>query len=83
MASTFLLEGKDLLIKEKIKPWKFEQLRLYINHVKKFHPELTPEANLVIQRYFQLQRQAHDRNAARTTAFIKYSFYRLIEPQMI
>jgi DNA helicase MCM9 len=77
LASTFLLEGKDLLVKEKIKPWKFEQLRLYINYVKKFQPELTQEANLVIQRYYQLQRQADDRNAARTTVRMLESIIRL------
>ena len=64
-------------VKEKLKPWKFEQLRLYINYVKKFEPMLTPEANLVIQRYYQLQRQADDRNAARTTVRMLESVIRL------
>ena len=64
-------------MREKIKPWKFELLRLYINHVKQFQPVLTPDANQVIQKYYQLQRQADDRNAARTTVRMLESVIRL------
>lgn len=63
--------------KEKTKPWKFDQLRLYLNYVKKFIPILTPDANQVIQRYYQLQRQSDDRNAARTTVRMLESVIRL------
>lgn len=83
LASTFLLQGKDLLVKEKInKTWSFEQLRLYINYVKKFMPLLTPEANIVIQKYYQLQRQSGDRNAARTTVRMLESVIRLSQGKL-
>jgi DNA helicase MCM9 len=78
LASTYLLTGKDLLIKEKhIRPWKFNQLRLYMNYIKNIVPMLTPDANLVIQKYYQLQRQSDDRNAARTTVRMLESVIRL------
>jgi DNA helicase MCM9 len=67
----------SLKVKERIKPWEFEQLRLCINYIKKFTPMLTPEANQVIQRYYQHQRQAADRNAARTTVRMLESVIRL------
>ena len=72
LASTFLLQGKDLLRKiilftstwfriffkyrfigkndTQKSLWDFEELRLYVNYVKSLEPNLTPDANSVIQK---------------------------------
>lgn len=52
-------------------------MRTYINYVKGLEPMLTPEANVVIQRYYQLQRKSDDRNVARTTVRLLESIIRL------
>ena len=57
--------------------WSIEKLRFYINYVKGFEPQLTPDANKVIQRYYSHQRGADERNAARTTVRMLESVIRL------
>ena len=59
------------------KHWDFEQLRLYLNYVKSLKPNLTADANLVIQNYYASQRSKDDRNAARTTVRMLESVIRL------
>lgn len=78
LASTFLLKGKDLLAKEKVsESWSFEDLRLYINYIRNLTPSLTHEANVVIQKYYSIQRQSTERNSARTTVRMLESVIRL------
>lgn len=57
--------------------WDFDQLQLYLNHVRGLEPDLTQDANAVIVKYYQLQRTAAERNAARTTVRMLESIIRL------
>ncbi|XP_062504225.1 DNA helicase MCM9-like [Corticium candelabrum] len=57
--------------------WSMEQLQLYLCYVKSIKPVMTPEANRVLSRYYQKQRQADIRNAARTTIRLLESMVRL------
>jgi DNA helicase MCM9 len=48
--------------------WAFEKFQDYVAYVKcQFKPVMTPEANQVLTRYYQIQRASDMRNAARTT----------------
>jgi DNA helicase MCM9 len=67
-ASTFLLQGKDILKKSnKCDLWDFDKLKLYLNYVKRFEPVLCEKAHSIIQTYYKLQRDSDDRSASRTT----------------
>ncbi|ORX92913.1 MCM-domain-containing protein [Basidiobolus meristosporus CBS 931.73] len=58
--------------------WNLEKLQAYIQYVKSsFQPKLTPESELVLSRYYQMQRQTDSRNAARTTIRLLESLIRL------
>lgn len=35
--------------------WDFEQLQLYLNHIRSLEPQLTPDANSVIIKYFKFE----------------------------
>lgn len=86
MASKYQLEGVDLLRKTEIEQqclMPFKTLRSYINYVKSFQPNLTAEANAVIQRYYQFQRRSDDRNAARTTVRMLESLIRLSQGKIL
>jgi DNA helicase MCM9 len=48
--------------------WSLEKIQAYVSYVKsKYSPKMTPDANIVIQKYYQMQRGSDVRNAARTT----------------
>jgi DNA helicase MCM9 len=79
-ASTFLLQGKDILKKSnKCDLWDFDKLKLYLNYVKRFEPVLCEKAHSIIQTYYKLQRDSDDRSASRTTVRMLESIVRLCQ----
>ena len=57
--------------------WTFSRLRSYFSHIKQLKPVLTEKANRALSQYYYKQRQASDRNAARTTVRMLESMIRL------
>lgn len=69
--SAFNVGSGDLL-------WDFETLKGYVNHVKNHkNPRMTPIAELVLSKYYQLQRRSDSLRAARTTVRLLESLVRL------
>jgi len=60
--------------------WTLHALRMYIAYVKtQYQPVMSGAAKALLTRYYQLQRQSEDRNAARTTVRLLESLLRLSE----
>lgn len=55
-------------------------LKAYVNHVRtESHPSLSPAARVILAKYYQLQRKADGRDAARTTIRLLESLIRLAQ----
>lgn len=60
--------------------WDIGRLRDYIAYVKHaFQPTMSKEAQLLLMRYYQIQRQSEERSQGRTTVRLLESLLRLSE----
>ncbi|KAM4041981.1 DNA helicase MCM9 isoform 1-T2 [Anomaloglossus baeobatrachus] len=76
--SSFILENKGSPRKSD-KLWSMEKMKTYFCLIKSLQPKMCEGANMILVRYYQLQRQSDNRNAARTTIRLLESLIRLAE----
>nr|DBA26615.1 TPA: hypothetical protein GDO54_010856 [Pyxicephalus adspersus] len=76
--SSFILDNKDYHHKSD-KLWSMEKMKTYFCLIKTLQPKMSEGANMILLRYYQLQRQSDSRNAARTTIRLLESLIRLAE----
>ncbi|KAM9154414.1 DNA helicase MCM9 isoform 1-T1 [Pangshura tecta] len=76
--SSFILENKGCPSKSE-NLWSMEKMKTYFCLIKNLQPKLSDESNLILVRYYQMQRQSDCRNAARTTIRLLESLIRLAE----
>ncbi|XP_077103207.1 DNA helicase MCM9 isoform X1 [Siphateles boraxobius] len=76
--SSFILQNKGAP-SESSCLWSMEKMRAYFCLIKTLKPCVTQDANAILSRYYQLQRQSNSRNAARTTIRMLESLSRLAE----
>ncbi|KAL2082356.1 hypothetical protein ACEWY4_022174 [Coilia grayii] len=77
--SSFILQNKGTPSESSSSLWSMEKMRAYFSLVKTLRPRVSSEANAILARYYQLQRQSSGRNAARTTIRMLESLGRLAE----
>ncbi|MBN3303256.1 MCM9 helicase, partial [Amia calva] len=76
--SSFILENKGApTVSDNL--WSMEKMKAYFCLIKTLQPKMSEEANMILVRYYQLQRQSDCRNAARTTIRMLESLSRLAE----
>ncbi|XP_042670512.1 DNA helicase MCM9 isoform X1 [Centrocercus urophasianus] len=76
--SSFILQNKGCPSKSE-RLWSMEKMKTYFCLIKRIQPKLSDESNLILVRYYQMQRQSDCRNAARTTIRLLESLIRLAE----
>ncbi|XP_008294420.1 DNA helicase MCM9 [Stegastes partitus] len=76
--SSFILEDRGLPA-DSSALWSMEKMKVYFSVIKQLQPQVSDEANCILTRYYQLQRQSDGRNAARTTIRMLESLSRLAE----
>ncbi|XP_053301646.1 DNA helicase MCM9 isoform X2 [Pleuronectes platessa] len=76
--SSFILEDRGLAA-ESSSLWPMDKMKAYFCAIKHLQPQVSDEANSILTRYYQLQRQSDGRNAARTTIRMLESLSRLAE----
>lgn len=74
--SVFLFSG---LPAESSALWSMEKMKAYFCVIKQLQPQVCDQANLILTRYYQVQRRSDGRNAARTTIRMLESLSRLAE----
>ncbi|XP_064474807.1 DNA helicase MCM9-like isoform X2 [Ornithodoros turicata] len=78
LVSSFLLSGHDPLQEHKDDGlWSISKMRCYFAMIKALNPVLTDDAKSILQEYYQRQRRASERSAARTTIRLLESLIRL------
>ncbi|KAM6964808.1 DNA helicase MCM9 [Aplochiton taeniatus] len=78
--SSFILDSKGFSSSPSSSSlWPMEKMKAYFCVVKRLQPCVSEEANSILARYYQLQRQSDSRNAARTTIRMLESLSRLAE----
>lgn len=75
-----LLFKQQTKTQESIPGWDFDQLKVYVNYVRmRLDPQMSPIAELILSKYYQLQRRSDTLRCARTTVRLLESLVRLAQ----
>ncbi|XP_071525523.1 uncharacterized protein [Panulirus ornatus] len=79
IVSGYILEGRDPLSGDggSKEDWSMEKLQAYFCYIRTIQPALTPKANTILSRYYQVQRRSDQHSKARTTIRLLESLVRL------
>ncbi|XP_025421479.1 DNA helicase MCM9-like isoform X3 [Sipha flava] len=78
VVSSYVLQGKKPgANKSSSTLWNLEKLQHYFCTIRNMTPETTEDANIILSKYYWMQRQSTYRNAARTTVRFLESLLRL------
>ncbi|KAK4316464.1 hypothetical protein Pmani_012366 [Petrolisthes manimaculis] len=78
VVSEYILNGRDVKGDGGGREdWSLEKLQAYFCHIRTLQPSMTPQANRILSRYYQVQRQTDQTNKARITVRLLESLVRL------
>lgn len=63
--------------------WNLEKLQHYFCTIRNLEPETSEEANIVLSKYYWMQRQSCQRSAGRTTVRFLESLLRLYQSKFL
>lgn len=79
VVSSYVLQGKKPgAHKSSTMLWNLEKLQHYFCTIRNLTPETTDDANTILSKYYWMQRQSSQRNAARTTVRFLESLLRYL-----
>ncbi|KAM3602880.1 uncharacterized protein V6R79_012502 [Siganus canaliculatus] len=76
--SSFILEDRGVCA-ESFSLWTLEKMTAYFSVIKRLQPQMSEDANSILTRYYQLQRQSDSCSSSRTTIRMLESLSRLAE----
>ena len=79
LVSSYILNNKTREEDQHPTSWSLAKLQAYFNYIRTLRPQLSPEANRILSKYYQRQRQTDGADAARTTVRLLQSCVRLAQ----
>ena len=79
LVSSYILNNKTHEEDQHPTAWSLAKLQAYFNYIRTLRPQLSLEANRILSKYYQRQRQTDGADAARTTVRLLQSCVRLAQ----
>ena len=79
LVSSYILNNKTHEADQHPTSWSLAKLQAYFNFIRTLRPQLSPNSNVILSKYYQRQRQTDGADAARTTVRLLQSCVRLAQ----